>query len=138
MSYDESTGLSDYGFYGKTGQYDASSLPKIKPDKKGDYPILECEYDDTPGFRETTYNLKSKDDKLFTYALGNIHRAIDCWNALVDEEYFRNRMQDAYREFSNALSLYRPSLMGESQKASAEYAVRWILLDIEKAKIKTP
>ena len=127
---------SDYGFYGKTGEYDARTLPGIKPDKDGNYPVIHCEYDDTPGMRDTTYNIMSLDQSVFTYALGNIDRAIDCWNALVDERYFKSRIEESRRAFSEALGLYRGSLMGESHKSVAKYAVKWVLQDIEMAGIK--
>lgn len=74
-------GGSDYGLYGKDGKFTTDRLPVSKC-KCLCGPIIECEYDDEPGFRETTYEIKCEMCKKTGGLAISIDGAIRGWNEL--------------------------------------------------------
>ena len=71
---------SDYGFYGRTGKYSCEDLPVNQQCKCSGFPILHCEYDDTPGFRETVYQIKCSKCEIMTRDTCVIENVISDWN----------------------------------------------------------
>jgi len=70
---------SDYGFYGKTGEFSCERLP-VQRCRCACGPVLWCEYDDTPGLRETVYRLKCDKCHISTSPTCVIESAIAEWN----------------------------------------------------------
>ena len=70
---------SDYGFYGETGSCKNHGLTDVKC-KCGGNSILFCEYDDTPGFKETVYMFKCDTCENKTIETCIIDTAIKKWN----------------------------------------------------------
>jgi len=71
---------SDYGHYGKTGKIEDHGLPVVKC-KCGGKPILDCEYDDTPGYRETVYTIECDTCDNFAGVTCLIAQAIAEWDS---------------------------------------------------------
>ena len=81
MVHKNLTESSDYGFYGKTGTFDASILP-IGVCVCGKTPIIKCRYYDTAGSRETTYIIKCSICDKTTSETGSINISIRDWISL--------------------------------------------------------
>ena len=88
---------SDYGFYGKTGICRNHGLTDIKC-KCGGSSILCCEYDDTPGFKETVYMLKCDKCKNTTTETCLINNVIKKWNKQSYKEPTEKALSDQARQ----------------------------------------
>jgi len=76
---------SDYGYYGKTGSYIPQNIPSVKTHPNtNDLPTLICEYDDTPGFRETIYRFSYPKKGYLGHQRGNLMAAVQDWNEWVN------------------------------------------------------
>lgn len=74
-------GTSDYGLYGGTGTFATDTLPVSRCCLLG--PIVACKYDDTPGWRETSYVIKCDRCDWATVETSEIEQTIKAWNKLV-------------------------------------------------------
>jgi hypothetical protein len=72
-------GTSDYGYYGKTGEFENPNLP-ISNCACGNKGTLVADYDDTPGMKETVYQIKCKKCKSHTSYTCLIKNVIHQWN----------------------------------------------------------
>ena len=72
----------DYGYYGVRGEFSTEWLPmRARMCDCGGDPVVRSEYDDTPGFRDTTYEIYCPFCKLYSYGGTDILKALEDWNA---------------------------------------------------------
>jgi hypothetical protein len=74
---------SDRGFYGKTGFCDDHGLTNKKC-ACGKCGVLSCEYDDTPGFRETAYFLFCPDCEVMSSHTSILDNVITSWEEIAE------------------------------------------------------
>ena len=79
-------GLSDYGYYGSTAEYPEHKLPIIETCLCNSRGTLMTEYDDTPGYRETTYLLKCKKCDIEAGGGSEIQDTIKKWNDICHKQ----------------------------------------------------
>ena len=72
---------SDLGFYGRTGYCHDHNLTNKKC-SCGEQGVLYCEYDDTPGFKETAYFMFCPDCKVMSSHTDNIENVISSWEGM--------------------------------------------------------
>lgn len=79
---------SDWGFYGLDGEFSCERLP-VPRCRCLCGPVLHCEYDDTPGFRETVYRLRCDRCKVATADTSVLENVITEWNTLMSNNATR-------------------------------------------------
>lgn len=75
--------ISDYGYYGKDGFFDAVNISLVACSKDGNTPVVYCHYDDMVGFKETVYAIVSRDCSKITSYTCSIEHVIKEWNDIL-------------------------------------------------------
>lgn len=105
---------SDYGYYGTTKTYEEHTLPITQVCGCGKRGILTTKYDDTPGYRDTTYLLECKKCGISAFGGDQIEDTIKIWDnkckhwESVKKVLACDELQDIYdiiREMTNNLFL---------------------------------
>lgn len=91
---------SDLGYYGRTRVVENHDITTIICSKCGNNPILDCDYDSTPGFRDTYYTLKCNHCDNVSYGSACITSTITQWSVGQSDDncIIHEYMCDDYRK----------------------------------------